>query len=37
MASVGWTSVFWLHAIKQPTLVMMGTDDPIVPWQTAGS
>jgi poly(3-hydroxyalkanoate) depolymerase len=31
LATVGWTSVLWLHRIKQPTLVMMGEDDPIVP------
>ncbi len=30
-ALAGWTSVHWLHEIKQPTLVMAGTDDPIVP------
>ena len=27
----GWTSLFWLHRIKAPTLVMAGQDDPIVP------
>ena len=26
-----WTSVHWLHQIKQPTLVMAGDDDPIIP------
>jgi poly(3-hydroxyalkanoate) depolymerase len=31
LAAAGWTSVLWLHRIKQPTLVMMGEDDPIVP------
>jgi poly(3-hydroxyalkanoate) depolymerase len=31
LAAAGWTSVRWLHGIKQPTLVMMGADDPIVP------
>jgi pimeloyl-ACP methyl ester carboxylesterase len=31
LAATGWTSVLWLHRIKQPTLVMMGEDDPIVP------
>jgi poly(3-hydroxyalkanoate) depolymerase len=31
LASAGWTSILWLHRIKQPTLVMMGSDDPIVP------
>jgi poly(3-hydroxyalkanoate) depolymerase len=30
-AAVGWTSVHWLYTLLQPTLVMMGTDDPIVP------
>jgi len=27
----GWTSVHWLHELKQPTLVMAGDDDPIIP------
>ena len=27
----GWTSMLWLHRLKQRTLVMAGTDDPIVP------
>jgi poly(3-hydroxyalkanoate) depolymerase len=31
LAGVGWTSAHWLHTLRQPTLVMMGTDDPIVP------
>ncbi len=30
-ALAGWTSVHWLHEIKQPTLVMAGDDDPIIP------
>jgi poly(3-hydroxyalkanoate) depolymerase len=30
-AAVGWTSVHWLHRIEQPTLVMAGNDDPLVP------
>jgi poly(3-hydroxyalkanoate) depolymerase len=30
MALMGWTSLHWLHKIKQPTLVMHGKDDPIV-------
>ena len=30
-ALAGWTSVHWLHEITQPTLVMAGEDDPIVP------
>jgi pimeloyl-ACP methyl ester carboxylesterase len=31
LAAAGWTSILWLHRIRQPTLVMMGNDDPIVP------
>jgi poly(3-hydroxyalkanoate) depolymerase len=27
----GWTSLPWLWSLRQPTLVMHGTDDPIVP------
>jgi poly(3-hydroxyalkanoate) depolymerase len=27
----GWTSVPWLHRLRQPTLVLAGDDDPIVP------
>lgn len=27
----GWTSMRWLHRLRQPTLVMSGDDDPIVP------
>jgi poly(3-hydroxyalkanoate) depolymerase len=27
----GWTSLPWLHRLRQPTLVMAGDDDPIVP------
>lgn len=27
----GWTSMPWLHALLQPTLVLAGDDDPIVP------
>lgn len=30
-ALTGWTSLFWLHKIKAPALVMAGTDDPIIP------
>ena len=26
-----WTSVHWLHKIKQPTLILAGNDDPIIP------
>src|SRR5262245_8455445 len=31
LAGFGWSSLPWLHALAQPTLVMAGTDDPIVP------
>jgi poly(3-hydroxyalkanoate) depolymerase len=31
LAAVGWTSLWWLRALPQPTLVMAGSDDPIVP------
>src|SRR5262249_34608501 len=30
-AGFGWTSLPWLRLLSQPTLVMAGTDDPIVP------
>ena len=29
-AAIGWTSLFWLHRLKQRTLVMAGSDDPII-------
>ena len=31
LAAWGWSSLLWLGALRQPTLVMHGTDDPIVP------
>jgi len=31
VASFGWTSLPWLRLLPQPTLVMAGTDDPLVP------
>jgi poly(3-hydroxyalkanoate) depolymerase len=31
LAVTGWTSAFWLHTLRQSTLIMMGTDDPIIP------
>jgi poly(3-hydroxyalkanoate) depolymerase len=31
LGSAGWTSIFWLHRLRQPTLILAGTDDPIVP------
>jgi poly(3-hydroxyalkanoate) depolymerase len=30
-ALTGWTSLFWLHRITAPTLVLAGEDDPIIP------
>lgn len=31
LAGVGWTSIPWLAALEQPTLVLAGDDDPVVP------
>jgi len=31
VAAMGWTSVHWLHRLRQPTLVLHGHDDPLVP------
>ncbi|MEZ5499163.1 MAG: poly(3-hydroxyalkanoate) depolymerase [Steroidobacteraceae bacterium] len=31
MAGAGWTSLHWLHRLRQPTLVLAGSDDPLVP------
>jgi poly(3-hydroxyalkanoate) depolymerase len=31
IAGLGWSSLPWLRLLSQPTLVMAGTDDPIVP------
>lgn len=31
MAMFGWSSLPWLWRIRQPTLVLAGTDDPLVP------
>ncbi|HTU64915.1 MAG TPA: poly(3-hydroxyalkanoate) depolymerase [Steroidobacteraceae bacterium] len=30
-AGMGWTSIHWLHRIRQPTLVLAGSEDPLVP------
>jgi pimeloyl-ACP methyl ester carboxylesterase len=30
-ASAGWTSVPFLRSIRQPTLILAGDDDPIIP------
>jgi poly(3-hydroxyalkanoate) depolymerase len=34
-AMFGWTSIYWLHRLTQPTLVMAGKDDPLVPLANA--
>ena len=31
MAGAGWTSIHWLHKLRQPTLIMAGSEDPLVP------
>ena len=31
LALTGWSSLPWLHRIRQPALVMVGADDPITP------
>ncbi len=31
LAGWGWSSLYWLRLLRQPTLVMAGTDDPIIP------
>jgi poly(3-hydroxyalkanoate) depolymerase len=31
LAMAGWTSLPWLWTLQQPTLVLMGSDDPLVP------
>jgi poly(3-hydroxyalkanoate) depolymerase len=31
LAAMGWSSLPWLGSLRQPTLVMHGNDDPIVP------
>jgi poly(3-hydroxyalkanoate) depolymerase len=31
LAAAGWSSLFWLRSLRQPTLVLAGRDDPIVP------
>ena len=31
MAMTGWTSLPWLWTLKQPALILAGTDDPIIP------
>jgi poly(3-hydroxyalkanoate) depolymerase len=31
LAMTGWTSLPWLWKLKQPTLILAGSDDPIIP------
>jgi pimeloyl-ACP methyl ester carboxylesterase len=31
LAGLGWTSLPWLPLIRQPTLILAGDDDPIIP------
>jgi poly(3-hydroxyalkanoate) depolymerase len=31
LGPAGWTSVPWLHSIRQPTLILHGDEDPLVP------
>ena len=31
LAGIGWTSLPWLHQLRQPTMILAGDDDPIVP------
>ena len=35
LAMLGWTSVHWLWRLHQPTLVISGTDDPLIPTANA--
>jgi pimeloyl-ACP methyl ester carboxylesterase len=35
LAASGWSSLPWLGALRQTTLVMHGNDDPIVPLTNA--
>lgn len=30
LAMSGWTSIHWLHTLRMPTLVLSGTDDPLI-------
>jgi poly(3-hydroxyalkanoate) depolymerase len=31
LAGLGWSSILWLHRLRQPTLILAGKDDSIVP------
>ncbi|MDM0037005.1 poly(3-hydroxyalkanoate) depolymerase [Variovorax sp. J22P271] len=35
VAIAGWTSIHWLPGLRQPTLLMAGADDPLVPLANA--
>lgn len=35
LALAGWTSVPWLPLVRQPTLVLAGVDDPVIPTANA--
>ncbi|HYF17618.1 MAG TPA: alpha/beta fold hydrolase [Ramlibacter sp.] len=35
LALAGWTSVWWLPCLAQPTLILAGRDDPLVPLANA--
>ncbi len=35
LAGAGWTSAHWLRGIRQPTLILAGEDDPLVPLANA--
>jgi poly(3-hydroxyalkanoate) depolymerase len=35
MAGVGWVSLPWLPLVRQPTLILAGRDDPIIPLANA--
>src|SRR5262249_30986744 len=35
LASIGWPSLPWLPLLQQPTLILAGDDDPIVPLANA--
>jgi poly(3-hydroxyalkanoate) depolymerase len=35
-AMMGWSSLGWLHRLRQPTLVLAGAEDPVTPAGNAG-
>jgi len=35
LGGVGWISIPWLHKLRQPTLILHGDDDPLVPLANA--